>query len=137
MPDKNRTHLKIITPNGVFYDEPVSIVTVKTTEGYIGLQYGRIPIVASVEISPLVIGTKGAKNHKDCAIAGGLLYADQKSVTIITDAVEEKSKIDVNAATKEKLMLEKKLQSKLDAIEERKTKIALQKSLNLINVGKN
>ncbi|MCP4336692.1 MAG: ATP synthase F1 subunit epsilon [Mycoplasma sp.] len=136
METKNRTHLKIITPKGIFYDEPVSIVTVKTTEGYIGIQTGRVPIVASIEISPLNIGTKGSPNYKDCAIAGGLLYADKNTVTIITDSVEEKSKIDIKKETRNKEMLEKKLKSKLELVEIRKLKIALQKSINLINVSK-
>jgi len=30
-------NLKIITPNGIFFDDEVLYVSVKTTEGYIGL----------------------------------------------------------------------------------------------------
>ncbi len=134
MPNKNRTRLKIITPNGTFYDQDVSIVTVKTTEGYIGIQSGRIPLVASIEISPLVIGTKGASNYKDCAIAGGLLYADQNSVTIITDAVEEKSKIDIKRAERAKKTVEEELKHKHTEVEIRKLKYQLQKSINRIHV---
>ncbi len=136
MPDKNRTHLKIITPEGIFYNQPVSIVTVKTTEGYIGIQYGRVPIVASIQVSPLIIGTKGKENYKDCAIAGGLLYADKDTVTIITDAVEEKSKIDLKRAEKEKTKAEIALKNQKDAAEILKLKFSLQKAINRISVGK-
>ncbi|CAM9106719.1 ATP synthase F1 subunit epsilon [Mycoplasma marinum] len=136
MADKNRTHLKIITPEGIFYNQPVSIVTVKTTEGYIGLQPGRIPIVGSIEISPLIIGTKGQDNYMDCAIAGGLLYADKTSVTIITDAVEEKAKIDLKRAESEKEKAEQALKSQKDAAEVMKLKLSLQKAINRISVGR-
>ncbi len=133
--DKNRIHLKIITPEGIFYNKSVSIVTVKTSEGYIGIQKGRVPIVGSIEISPLIIGTKGQDNYMDCAIAGGLLYADKDTATIITDAVEEKSKIDMNRATKEKQNAENALKAQKDAAEILKLKLSLQKAINRINVG--
>ncbi len=134
--EKNRTKLKIITPNGIFYDKEVSIVTVKTTEGYIGIQYGRVPIVASIEISPLIIGTHGQPNYMDCAIAGGLLYADKESATIITDAVEEKSKIDIGRAERSRKEIESELKRNKDEKEIMKLKLSLQKAINRVQVGK-
>ena len=43
--------LTISTPYGLFYEKEVDIVTLKTSEGYIGLQKNRIPFISAIEIS--------------------------------------------------------------------------------------
>ena len=70
----NKTHLKIMTPQGIFFDKDIAIVTVKTTEGYIGLQHGKSPFVASLDIAEMTITAEQGGKKEECAIAGGLVY---------------------------------------------------------------
>ena len=132
----NTTHLKIITPSGIFYENDVSLVTVKTTEGYIGLQHGKPPFVASLEISELAIGSQSDKrSYKLCAIAGGIVYVQRDQVDIITDAIEFKEKIDIIRAQRDKKAAEAKLkQQKNSAAETLKAQIALKKAINRIEI---
>ncbi len=128
------THLKIITPDGIFYEGDIDIVTVQTSVGRIGLQHGKSPIVASLEISELNIGSPKSNKAKACAIAGGLVYVTTSSVEIITDAIEYREKIDVNRAQREIKAAEARLKQKLDGVDELKTKLSLKRALNRIAV---
>ncbi len=130
----NKTRLKIMTPNGIFFDKDVAMVTVKTTEGNIGLQHGKSPFVASLEISELSITSEQGGKKEDCAIAGGLVYVTQEEVQIITDAIEYKANIQINRAEKAKREAEAKLKQKLDDSDHLKQQVALKKAVNRINV---
>lgn len=131
-----KTLLKIITPEGLFWNKEVDIVTVKTTEGYMGLLHGKSPIVASLDIAELAINKKGTHEYLECAIAGGLVYVTPEKVEIITDAIEEKTKIDVARAEKALKDAESLLKQKSDAKEHHLASLALKKAINRINVHK-
>ena len=112
------------------------IVTFKTTEGYIGVLAGKSPFVASLDIAELLINSSSSKDHKVCAIAGGLAYVEPGSVSIITDAIEYKELIDIKRAEKQKKLAEDSLSQKKGASEILKAQIALKKAINRIQVGK-
>jgi len=133
----NKTHFKVMTPNGIFMDEDIYLVTVRTPEGDIGLQHGKSPFVASLEIAEMIIYKDQGKQPLICAIAGGLVYVTPESVQIITDAVEHKDKIEMARAEKEKATAEALLkQAKLDESEILKAQISLKKAINRISVKK-
>ena len=129
-----KTLLKIITPEGLFWNKEVDIVTVKTTEGYMGLMKGKSPVVASLDIAELSINKVGTSENVQCAIAGGVLYVTPDKVEIITDAIEEKSKIDKNRAEKALKEAERLLNLKTDAKEHHLASLALKRAINRINV---
>jgi F-type H+-transporting ATPase subunit epsilon len=129
-----KTFLKIITPNGFFYNKEVDIVTVKTTEGFIGLMKNKSPFVAALDISNLLINKKNSKDFLECAIAGGIVKATPNNVEIITDEIEEKSKISESRARKSKLEAEKLLKIKKDVAEIHMVEISLKKAINRLSV---
>lgn len=131
-----KTLLKIITPHGIFWDKEVEVVTVKTTEGYMGLLHGKSPLVASLDIAELHINKKGSHDFTECAIAGGLLYVTPEKVEIITDAIEFKKDIDVNRAEKARREAEAALKAKSDNTEHHLAELALKRAINRITVRK-
>lgn len=131
-----KTLLKIITPNGIAWNKEVDIVTVKTTEGYIGILHGKSPIVAALEIDEIRINKAGSSNYKEGAISGGLLYVTPNSVDIITDAFEEKGQIDVSRAERAKKYAEQGLKAKKNSIEYELSKRALKRAINRLSVKK-
>ena len=133
--DNNQLLLKIITPNGTFFDGFCHVVTLKTTEGYIGIMKNHIPIAAAIAISELHINAPEDKNFSEAAIAGGLLYSNKNSVTIITDAIEYKDDIDLNRAQKTKERIQKLLNQKTSIKEHNKLELSLKKALNRIKIG--
>ena len=86
MSDKT-THLKISTPKGVFFDGDVDIVTLKTANGYIGIQKNRLPFISNIEISTMYINSVASNNQKICAIGGGLIYVEREYIDIFTDDI--------------------------------------------------
>ena len=132
----NKTHLKIITPHGIFWDKEVEIVTVRTTEGDLGVLYGRSPMVASLAISHLTINSKGKQDFKECAISGGVIYITKERVDIITDAIEAKESIDVSRAERAKRQAEQMLKQKTDENEHKMATLALQRAINRISIKK-
>lgn len=126
--------LKIMTPDGIFWHEPVEIVTVKTTEGYIGLQKNKSPFVASLDIAELLINPQSSNKHKVCAIAGGLVIATKNHINIITDAIEYKEKIDLSRAERAKKHAEEALKNVKSEAEHQLAQVALKKALNRIEV---
>ena len=132
----NKTHLKIMTPNGIFFDKDIAIVTVKTSEGYIGLQHGKSPFVASLEIAEMSITSEFGGKKEECAIAGGLVYVTTSEVQIITDAIEYKANIELNRAEKAKREAEVKLKQKLEDSEHHKQSLSLKRAINRIHVKK-
>lgn len=130
----NLVNLKIMTPEGIFWNEQVDIVTVKTTEGYIGLQHGRSPFVASLDIAELKINSQNSAKHKVCAVAGGLVFMDKTGVSIITDAIEYKDKIDLVRAEKAKKLAELTLKEAKSEAEQFAASVSLKKAINRIHV---
>ncbi|EFF41473.1 ATP synthase F1 subunit epsilon [Mycoplasmopsis alligatoris] len=98
----NKTHLTITTPDKVFYSGLVDIVTLKTAEGYIGLQANKSPFFSNIEIGNLFINYEKDPEFIRCAIGGGLVYADAQNVNIITDDIIFSKDIDYNRAEKDK-----------------------------------
>ena len=129
-----KTNLKIITPQGIFYNNQVEIVTLKTTEGFIGLMKNKSPFIASLDIANLLINSKKSKKFLECAIAGGIVKVDRNNVLIITDAIEEKTKISKSRAKKSKLKAEQIIKSKKSDYEIHMAEIDLKKAINRLNV---
>ncbi|ADM21693.1 H+-transporting two-sector ATPase, delta/epsilon subunit [Mesomycoplasma hyorhinis HUB-1] len=83
------THLKIITPSGIFLETDTDLVTLRTTEGYKGCQYGQNPFVASLVADKLFIGSDKSNTQKVYDIYNGLVYVEEEYTTIFTDKIEE------------------------------------------------
>lgn len=79
-------NLKIITPDGIFFDGSVESVTLKTTEGYITILEWHTPLVANIAISSMRY--KINNQVRNLSIAGGLLISTLHEVRIITDKIE-------------------------------------------------
>lgn len=134
METSNKVNLKIITPEGIFWDKPVEIVTLRTTEGAIGLQKGRSPFVASLAIAELTINMSTSPEARTCAIAGGLVIANANTVSIITSGIEFKENIDISRAERAKRLAEEAIKASKDEVELFKAQLALKKAINRIEV---
>ena len=126
------THLKISTPQGIFFDGDVDIVTLKTANGYIGIQKNRLPFISNVEISIMYINSKLSNNEKICAIGGGLVYVEREYIDIFTDDICYKEDLDETIIRKLISQTEKNLKLKISTAEALKNELLLKKALNKI-----
>ena len=88
--------LKIITPERVFYEGPVSMVEFNTTEGEIGVYKNHIPM--TVMIRPGVLTITEAEGKKEAALHAGFVEILQDRVTVLAEVVEWPEEIDENRA---------------------------------------
>lgn len=93
--DRNFT-LKIITPERVFYEGPVTMVEFNTTEGEIGIYKGHIPM--TVMIRPGILTITEEEGKKEAALHAGFAEILQTQVTILAEVVEWPEEIDENRA---------------------------------------
>lgn len=89
--------LSIVTPEKVFFDGQIKSLMAPGTEGYLGILSHHAPL-----ISALVPGKIEYRDADDqlqvLAVSGGFLEVSNNVATILADAVERPSEIDVERA---------------------------------------
>ena len=121
--------LTISTPYGLFYEKEVDIVTLKTSEGYIGLQKNRIPFISAIEISSLFIKVDGTT--KIAAIGGGIVFVEKDYIDIFTDDIQWKehlNKSEIQAIIDKSNRKLQELTS--NNVEKYKTELTLKRAMN-------
>ncbi len=127
-------HVSVVTPDGKVYDGDVDMVSVRTVEGELGILPRHIPLVA-----PLAIGAarlkKGSTVEK-VAVSGGFVEVRPDQVTILAEAAEMSSGIDVERARKAKERAEKRLSgAKTEKIDIARAELALKRAINRLDVS--
>ena len=88
--------LKIVTPDGVFYDGMAQQLTVRSTTGDIGILAGHINCVAPVGMGRATVVIDGQKRYAACI--GGMLSVVDGKVTLVPTTFEWADQIDVQRA---------------------------------------
>jgi len=119
--------LQIITPKGIYFDKEVESLTVKLSSGYRTILKGHTPLIGSLAYAPmhLVMGGK----TEEFALHGGALNVTKEKVSLVCNAIERKSEIDLARAKKAKERAEKRLQDKDPDIDVKRAQLALQRAL--------
>lgn len=123
--------LKIITPIGLYMDEEVEAVKVRTVEGEVTILSNHMPMVAMLVTSKCSLKQSG--QFKPYAIAGGLMQFGNNEMRILSDAVEGKESIDIERAKRAKERAEARL-AKAEDINIKRAEIALAKAINRIQI---
>ena len=127
------TVVNIVTPDGPVYDSEVSMVSVRTTGGEMGILPGHIPTVAPLAIG--IVRVKTADNKTELvAITGGFVEIRPEQVTILTPSAEVAENIDLARAKEALKRAEQRLQAKKDGIDVKRAELALNRAINRINV---
>lgn len=89
--------LSIVSPEKVLYEDTVESIVVPGSEGYLGVMSQHAPLITSLKPGKLEIRDS---NNKEiiAAISGGFLEVSDNVATILADAVELASEIDLERA---------------------------------------
>lgn len=131
--DRNFT-LKIITPERVFYEGPVTMVEFNTTEGAIGIYKGHIPM--TVMIRPGILTITSDQDKREAALHAGFVEILQDKVTVLAEIVEWPEEIDANRAKAALERAEEKLRQSQSDTDMAKAQTALQRAMARIEVLK-
>lgn len=127
--------LKIVTPEGIIYDDQAEMIVVRTIDGDRGIMAFHEPLLTGVEIGEIKI--KRAEEELLLATSHGYMEVKPEKVTILVEAAEFASEIDVDRAQAAKERAKNRLEKRqADHIDEERAEIALQKALNRLQVNK-
>lgn len=126
--------VSVVTPDGPVYDSEVEMVSAKASSGELGILPGHIPLVAPLTISSVRLKKGG--NTEQVAVSGGFLEVRPDKVTILAQAAELPSDIDVTRAKSAKERAEQRLnQSKSENVDHKRAELALKRAMNRLDVG--
>ena len=125
--------LKIVTPDGVVFDDEVQSLLVQSDGGVVEILAGHIDYIASLSIGTArVILKDGSKRY--AANSGGFLTVKHGEVSLIPTTFEWGDMIDLERALKAKERAEEKLNTTKDAVAIDIAKAKLQRALTRINI---
>ncbi|GAE27240.1 ATP synthase epsilon chain [Halalkalibacter wakoensis JCM 9140] len=126
--------VSVVTPDGKVYDGAVDMVVVRTLDGELGILPNHIPLVAPLTIGAVRLN-KGTTVEK-VAVTGGFVEVRPDQVTILAEAAELPSDIDVDRAKEAEMRAKQRIDSaKADEIDFRRAELALKRAINRINVA--
>lgn len=128
MAEKGKTiHLEVIAPDAAVLNEDVEFVLVRALDGDLGIMPNHAPLIASLDIWPLVYDV-GGKRH--ClSVASGFLEVSGNTITVITPAAEKPEDIDVKRAEAAQKRAEDLLHGKRKDIDVHRAEMALKRAL--------
>jgi F-type H+-transporting ATPase subunit epsilon len=127
--------VSVVTPDGPVYESDVEMVSTRATSGELGILPGHIPLVAPLDITSVRL-KKDGKYVETIAVSGGFLEVRPEQVTILAQAAEKASDIDVERAQRAKERAEQRLNDQhQEHIDFKRAEIALRRAVNRISVA--
>lgn len=124
----------VVTPDGSVYEGQIEMVTVKTTEGSLGIMANHLPLVAALTIG--AIRLKSEKEVQLVAVGGGFMEVRPDVVTILAESAELPSDIDIARARAAKERAERRLeQAKKENVDFKRAELALKRAVNRLYVA--
>ncbi|WP_017756595.1 F0F1 ATP synthase subunit epsilon [Calidifontibacillus oryziterrae] len=126
--------VSVVTPDGPVVETDVEMVSTKAVSGELGILPGHIPLVAPLTIS--AVRLKNGGKTELVAVSGGFVEVRPDKVTVLAQAAELASDIDVDRARAAKERAERRMQqAKADEIDFKRAELALKRAINRLNVG--
>ncbi len=126
--------VSVVTPDGPVLDGTYEMVSCRAESGELGILPGHIPLVAPLTIS--AVRLKKENNTDFIAVSGGFVEVRPDKVTILAQAAEQPSDIDVDRAQQAKERAQQRIDSRReDDIDFKRAQLALQRAINRIDVA--
>lgn len=127
--------LKIVTPEKIFFDGETEQITIRTTEGDIGILANHIKYVCNIVAGPLKVKQENGE-YREAALSEGILKVSEEGVTVLVSTAEWEDEIDLERAEKAKQKAEDILSDKSRIDDFDRAEIKLKRALVRINISK-
>ena len=128
----NKFALKVMCPDRTFFEGEADMVEMNTTEGYIGVYPGHIPIATVLAPGILVIHNDG--ELKRAALHSGFARISPDNIMILAEVAEWPDEIDLNRAEDARVRAERRLSGTESGIDIKRAEAALKRSLTRISI---
>lgn len=126
--------VSVVTPGGTVFEGEVEMVSARAESGELGILPGHIPLVAPLDIG--AVRLKKDNTVQLVAVSDGFLEVRPDKVTILAEAAELPSDIDIARARAAKERAERRLsQAQQDEIDFKRAQYALRRAINRIQVS--
>jgi len=126
--------LKIIEPDGFFYEGEASFLEFTSVEGRMGVYKNHIPLTTILQ--PCVVKIHTADGVKKAAVMGGFIEIQKEKVTVLAEDAKWPEEIDVERAKAAKKRAEERLQTKDPHIDIVRAEAALKRAVARLGVAK-
>lgn len=126
--------LKIVTPEKIFFDGETEQITIRTTEGDIGILAGHIKYVCNIVAGPLKVKQENGE-YRVAALSEGILKVSDEGVTVLSSTAEWADEIDLERAERAKQKAENILADKSRIDDFDRAEIKLKRALTRISVS--
>lgn len=126
--------LKIIEPDGMFYEGEASFLEFTTVMGEMGVYANHIPLTTI--LTPGVVKIHQDGQVKKAAVMGGFVEIQKDRITVMAENAEWPEEIDVERAKAAKKRAEERLQKKEANTDMVRAEAALKRAMARISVAK-
>ncbi len=123
----NTLNLRVVSPTRLVYEGDVNMVIVRTVEGDIGVLPGHENLTTILSMGLLRI-IKG-DSEEIISVLGGFCEVSKEGVTILSDAAELPSEIDVDRAKQSKERAEERINSGGTVSDVQRAELSLRRAL--------
>jgi F-type H+-transporting ATPase subunit epsilon len=135
MDQKKVYHLFLATLEKVFFDDDVEYLIAPGSLGYFGVLINHAPIISTLRPGKLTITDKN-KKKRTFAISGGFFEMSNNKATLLADAIEEPSEIDIKRSEKRMNDIQKKIDNRAEDEDITEIKKALLRAQNRVKIAK-
>ncbi|PSL45773.1 ATP synthase F1 subcomplex epsilon subunit [Salsuginibacillus halophilus] len=123
----------VVTPDGHVYNGDVNMVSARAQSGELGILPRHIPMVAPLSVGSVRL--KDGSNVKLVAVSGGFIEVRSDRVTILAEAAEMPSDIDVARARAAKERAERRVAASQEEVDFKRAQLALKRALTRLEVA--
>ena len=127
MADNNLFELKIIEPDGMFFEGEGEFLEFTSVEGRMGVYKNHIPLTTILE--PCVIKIHANGETKKAAALGGFIEIQKERITILAEDANWPEEIDVERAKAAKQRAEERLSKREAGLDVVRAEAALKRAM--------
>ena len=127
MADNNLFELKIIKPDGMFFEGEGEFLEITSVEGQMGVYKNHIPLTTILE--PCVVKIHANGEIKKAAALGGFIEIQKERITILAEDANWPEEIDVERAKAAKQRAEERLSRRASGIDIVRAEAALKRAM--------
>lgn len=126
--------LHIVTPEREVFMGQVQRLSVRTTEGDIGILKGHTNLVSTIGVGPIKLLLEDGQERLG-AVAGGFVSVTKRKTTVVAATLEWKDEIDIERAKRTAQQAKNYLKEPYNDREQRRFEFKLKKALNRIRIA--
>ncbi|MDM7915333.1 MAG: F0F1 ATP synthase subunit epsilon [Candidatus Eisenbacteria bacterium] len=127
-------HLSLLTPERSVLEAPVESIIVPGEDGYLGVLAHHAPLIAALAPGKLTV-RRADGTTSIWALSGGFLEVSENQATVLADALEEPSKIDVERAQRAADRARERLRDTTGAFDIERAGLAWARALNRLKLA--